>query len=166
MLDARADFDAMVASLEPELRRFVARKVAAAAVDDLLQEVWIAAWKALPTYNRRAALRTWVYGICLHKCHDHYRERRAEERLVPIDAEPIPDPHPSPESVVVRADTVRRLLAGVDESQRAVVELYYYAQLTLAEIADALDRNPNTVKFQFYRAHAAMLDLGEREGLR
>lgn len=35
-----------------------------------------------------------------------------------------------------------------------VVEMYYYAELTLPEIALALGRNLNTVKYQFYRAHA------------
>jgi len=36
--------------------------------------------------------------------------------------------------------------------------LYYYAELTLPEIAEALGRNVNTVKYQFYRAHAQAAD--------
>ena len=159
-------FDEFVVVVEPELRRYVARKVRPEAVDDVLQEVWIAAWQALPTYDRRARLRTWIYGICVHKCHDHYRKARAESRLVPLDGLALPDARPSPESAAIRADTVERLLDGLDEVQREVLELYYYAQLTLAEIASALDRNLNTVKHQFYRAHAEMLARGEREELR
>ena len=83
-----------------------------------------------------------------------------DESLIPAA------PHPSPESALVRSDTVRHLLGELDEAQRGVLELYYYAQLTLAEIAAILGRNTNTVKYQFYRAHAIMLAHGEKEGLR
>ena len=159
-------FDEFVVGIEPELRRFVGRKVRPEAVDDVLQEIWVAAWQALPGYDRRSKLRTWVYGICVHKCLDYYRAHRRDEVLVPLDEDPLIDSRPSPETAAIQADTVRRLLDTLDEDIRAVLELYYYAQLTLAEIATALDRNPSTVKYQFYRAHATMLAEGEREELR
>lgn len=60
---------------------------------------------------------------------------------------------------------VERLLAELEETQREVIELYYYAQLTLAEIATVLERNLNTVKYQFYRAHSELLAAVGREGL-
>jgi RNA polymerase sigma factor (sigma-70 family) len=47
-------------------------------------------------------------------------------------------------------------LRTLPEAQREVVELYYYAELTLPEIATSLNRNLNTVKYQFYRAHQAV----------
>lgn len=159
-------FDEFVARVEPEVRQFVARKVRAEAVDDVLQEVWVAAWQALPHYDRRSQLRTWIYGICVHKCFDYYRAQRHERLLVSLSDEPLADGSPSPETAAIRADTVRRLLATLDEEIRIVLELYYYAQFTLAEIATALDRNLNTVKYQFYRAHTTMLAEGEREELR
>ena len=44
--------------------------------------------------------------------------------------------------------------------------MYYYAELTLAEIAEALGRNVNTVKYQFYRAHTQVAEhLKESESL-
>ncbi len=50
-------------------------------------------------------------------------------------------------------------------AQREVLELYYYAELTLPEIAAALGRNLNTVKYQFYRAHALAAEgLAAEEG--
>lgn len=163
---SRAWFDDLVATLEPELRRFVARKVPVDAVDDVLQEVWIAAWQAIQTYDRRSKFRTWIYGICVHKCHDRYRVRRMETRVLPIGDLELIDPAESPEQAAVRADTTERLLRGLGETSRDVIELYYYAQLTLAEIATVLGRNVNTVKYQFYRAHSDLLETGERESLR
>lgn len=159
-------FDEFIETIGPELRRFIQRKVRPEAVDDVLQEVWLAAWQALPGYDRRSTLRTWIYGICVHKCHDRYRAQGVESRLVPLAGLSLIDTQPSPEDAAVRTDTVNRLLGELDENQRIVLELYYYAQLTLAEIATALDRNLNTVKYQFYRAHSELLEKGEKEGLR
>jgi RNA polymerase sigma-70 factor (ECF subfamily) len=164
--DEMLTFDQQVAAIEPELRRFVARKVSPVAVDDVLQEVWLAAWQNLPKYNRQSKFRTWIYAICVNKCHDHHRMRHWEHRLVPLDAEPLLDGTPSPEDTVTQNDAVRRLLAGLDETQREVIELYYYAQLTLSEIAAILDRNLNTVKYQFYRAHSELLAASGKEGFR
>ena len=110
-------FDEVVATLEPELRRFVARKVRAEAVDDVLQEVWVAAWQAMPTFDRRAKMRTWIYGICVHKCHDSYRSQQANARLVPLDDAPLVARGPSIEQATVQTDTVNRLLANLDETQ-------------------------------------------------
>ena len=159
-------FDELVVALEPELRRFVARRVRHEAVDDVMQEIWVAAWQALPGFTQQSKLRTWLYGISLHKCHDRYRAQRSEDRLVSLEGLPLLDGRPSVEEAVAQTDAVSRLLGRLDETQREVVELYYYAQLTLAEIAGVLDRNPNTVKYQFYRAHATLASEGELEGLR
>ncbi|RYG51479.1 MAG: RNA polymerase sigma factor, partial [Chitinophagaceae bacterium] len=136
------------------------------AIDDVLQEIWVAAWQALPSYEERSKLKTWLYGICVHKCHDRYRTQRSEARLVPIEDMPLVDGRLSVEDAVAQTDAVNRLLGKLDETQREVVELYYYAQLTLAEIASVLDRNLNTVKYQFYRAHAELAAPGNLEGLR
>ena len=45
-------------------------------------------------------------------------------------------------------------MRALPEVQREVLELYYYAELTLAEIAEVCGRHESTVKYQFYRAHA------------
>lgn len=159
-------FDDLVVAVEPELRRFVSRKVLPQEVDDVLQEIWVAAWQALPQYDGRSKLRTWLYGICLHKCHDRYRAQRHESRRIPIEDVEVVDGRPSFENNVLRAHVVARLLDRLDEAPREVLELYYYAQMTLAEIATILDRNLNTVKYQFYRAHTTLLEYAESEEVR
>ena len=49
-------------------------------------------------------------------------------------------------------------LLKLPENQREVLEMYYFAELTLPEIAGLLDRNLNTVKYQFYRAHTQVAE--------
>jgi RNA polymerase sigma-70 factor, ECF subfamily len=45
------------------------------AVEDLMQEVLISAWKNLPNFRGDAGLRAWVLGIARHKVEDYYRKR-------------------------------------------------------------------------------------------
>ena len=158
-------FDDLTQAFEVEIRRFVSRKVHIEAVDDVLQEIWVAAWQGYPDLQDQSKLRPWIYGICLHKCHDHYRSRQKEERLVSISGVELHDPSPSPETAAMDAARIQILLKNLDESQKEVIELYYYAQLTLAEISTLLQRNMNTVKYQFYRAHTMLLETGQRENL-
>ena len=158
-------FEELIRTYGPELRRFVFLKVEPGAVDDVLQDVWVAAWQSFSTVQARTAIRAWIYGICLHKCHDHYRHRAKEvPKVAMVDLE-LFDPRPSPEGLAIDAARVTELLSHLDVAQREVVELYYYAQLTLAEISELLDRNMNTVKYQFYRAHTTLLEVGRREEL-
>lgn len=158
-------FDDLIRDYEPELRRFVSLKVEAEAVDDVVQEVRVAAWQGFPNLQSHVNLRAWLYGICLHKCHDHYRSKQKDRHFVAIQDVEISDPSPSPEGAAIDAIRIAILLENLDESQREVIELYYYAQMTLAEISDLLQRNMNTVKYQFYRAHTMLLETGRREGL-
>lgn len=152
--DRRA-FDRLVHEHEPRLRGFVARRIGPQAVDDVVQDTLVAAWSALPRFQGRSSFKAWLYGIAIHKCDDHFRARSRQQYEVPFDE--VPAGWQSPEALFAAAElreSVREMLGDVPAPQREVLELYYYAELTLAEIAAVLDRNLNTVKYQFYRAHA------------
>ena len=148
----RSAFDSLRRQHEQALRGFVARRVGTDAADDLTQEIWLACWQALAKYAGRACFKAWLYGIATHKCADCLRSRvhtmmREEATFV----EPIaPDAYRAVEIRQIVQEALRR----IPDEQREVLELYFYAELTLAEIAQALNRNLNTVKYQFYRAHA------------
>lgn len=152
----RHAFDALVCAYQSQLRGFLARRVGGEAVDDLLQDIWLAAWVSLPRYDRRSRFKTWLYGIALHKCTDYHRARGR----APVEAAlPAGREWQSVETLYTAAEmreTVQTLLLRLPETQREVLEMYYYAELTLPEIAGVLKRNLNTVKYQFYRAHDQM----------
>lgn len=148
----RRAFDELRRIHELPLRGFVARRVGADGVDDLTQDVWLACWQALPKYEGRSRFKAWLYGIATHKCADHLRSRMhiaSGQEAVQCNWQDAPDVYGAADL----RQTVLEALKRVPDDQREVLELYYYAELTLAEIAQMLDRNLNTVKYQFYRAH-------------
>lgn len=57
-------------------------------VDDLVQEVFLAAWENLNTFRGESSLRNWLLGIARHKVEDHYRKRLKEVQLQEEDESP------------------------------------------------------------------------------
>ncbi|GAC1407434.1 MAG: RNA polymerase sigma factor RpoE [Chloroflexota bacterium] len=150
--DRRA-FDTLLRQYERLLKGFLARRVGPEAADDVYQETVIASWVGLSDYAGRARFKAWLFGIAGHKCADFHRTRSKNGWMETSEPPDAPDPSNAYESIELR-DAVKDLLGRLPDAQREVLELYYYAELTLAEIASALGRNLNTVKYQFYRAHA------------
>lgn len=165
--DRRA-FDALVRAYEGPLRGFLVRRAGPGAADDVLQETLLAAWTAIPRFDGRSRFKAWLYGIALHKVTD---SRRAQGRA-PVDAwsdvaEDQASDEPDPFAASDLRHSVRAVLAELPPVQREVLELYYYAELTLPEVAETLGRNLNTVKYQFYRAHTQAADcLREHDSAR
>jgi RNA polymerase sigma-70 factor (ECF subfamily) len=152
---SRQAFDALVRTYERPLRGFVSCRVGPGAADDVLQETWIAGWLALPRYSRRSRFKAWLFAIACHKCTDHYRAHGRLRSEAPLEeADQAGFCQPDDFAAADLRHTVRSLLPLLTVDQRDVIEMYYYGELTLAEIALALDRNLNTIKAQFYRAHA------------
>lgn len=145
-------FDELRRMHDAPLRGFVTRRIGADGADDLTQEIWLACWQALPKFERRSRFKAWVYGIAVYKCADYLRARmqtaRGQEALQLARNDP-----PNAYAAIDLRQSVLEALRRIPDDQREVLELYYYADLTLAEIAHLLDRNLNTVKYRFYRAH-------------
>jgi RNA polymerase sigma-70 factor (ECF subfamily) len=162
---SRTAFDDLARRFEEDLRHFVRRRVGDHETDDVLQETWLAAWCALPAFDRRSRFKTWVFGIALNKCRDHHRQRKEVVADITDRIEPAFDERAFPNAEL--ALTIREVLEALPASQREVIELYYFSGLNLAEVAAALGRNLNTVKYQFYRAHVdAASRLGPMEDAR
>lgn len=149
-----ADFDA----LYREHFRFVWRTVRrlglqGAAIDDVVQEVFVVVHRRLDTFEERASAKTWLYGIVRRVVADHRRTlRRKPNRGAGAPQGPELDTMAAegqgPEACAEQAERVRllhRLLGELDEDKREVFVLSELEGLTLAEIAQALDGNPNTI---------------------
>jgi RNA polymerase sigma-70 factor (ECF subfamily) len=160
----RDAFDRLARLHERTLRGYVSRRVGPDAAEDVLQETWLAAWNALADLRGRSRFKAWLFGIAAHKCTDHLRVRgraaivdigfsledaAAQSRAPDASGTAARDPYAQAELRHV----VDEALAQLPPNQREVLEMYYYAELTLLEIANLLGRNLNTVKYQFYRAH-------------
>lgn len=149
-----AAFDA----LYREHFRFVWRTVRrlgldGSAVDDVVQEVFLVVHRRLGDFEGRSSAKTWLYGIVRRVVADHRRTLRRKPALAAVaapsqDLDAMACEEQGPEASAEQAERVRllhRLLAELDDDKREVFVLAELEGLTMAEIAEALDVNPNTI---------------------
>jgi len=126
--------------------------VADAALDDLVQEIFVVVHRRLHDFEGRSSIRTWLSGIVLNVVRHHRRSlARKGPRLAGADEHAEPDEQASPErSPFERAalsEDVRllqRLLDSLDDEKREVLVLTELEELSAPEIAEALGINLNT----------------------
>ena len=126
------------------------------AAEDLAQEVFVKLWQALPRYDGRAQLSTWIYAITRNASISALRRRRRSVSLSdPAVLEETERTHATPGPA---ADDValRRQVDALPERQRQAVTLYYLDERPVDEVAEMLGMPVNTVKTHLHRARARL----------
>jgi RNA polymerase sigma-70 factor (ECF subfamily) len=157
----RAQFDQLFHEYAPYVMRVLPRMgVAERDLDDVLQEVFFAVFRALPGFEGRSSVRTWVYGICIRTC-SNYRQRAYHRREQIGPAPAARHAHEqTPERALDNRGALARLdgaLARLAPAEREAFVLFEIEQLTVLEIAEALGCSKFTVYTRLYRARRAVL---------
>ena len=125
--------------------------------EEVAQDAFVKAFRALGRYRAGAPFRPWLLRIVSNEAHNRRRStgRRANLELRAAQTESSGDAAPSPEAVLVGADSRRALHAAVNglrEADRVVIALRYLLELSEAETASALGVPRGTVKSRLARA--------------
>lgn len=135
-------------------------------VEDLVQDVFLAALKGLPHYRGTSLLRSWVLGIARHKVEDYYRERlRApeplgdDEEIEPADEGPLVDEDIDRARMHAKAQHVLRQLP---ESYGLALLWRYWEGRSAREMAEATGRTEKAVERLLARARARFRELWEQ----
>ncbi len=121
---------------------------------DLVQEVFIRVHRALPRFEGRSQLRTWLYRITVNLCLDY----KGRARPIPVELSEVTweaPPQENPVEVVEHREMSRVIASAVDElppRQRAMVVLRLYQDLPYAEIAGIMGCSEGTVKATMFAA--------------
>lgn len=150
-------FVAMVGEHDRLLRALVYRLVEDRdRMDDVLQEVYLKAFRALPGFRGEAGLGTWLYRIAYNVCMDELR-RAGRWQPLPIDeAVDLPDAAPDPADVASLRGDLAAALASLPPEQRAAVLLVDLNGLDYAAAAEVLGIAAGTVGSRVSRARAAL----------
>jgi RNA polymerase sigma-70 factor (ECF subfamily) len=132
-----------------------------AAAEDIAQEAFLAALRALPRFDLRRPLRPWLHRIVVNRAIDWSRAR-THRREVGADAAPDAPARDDAGSAAL-ADDVAAALLDLAPEQRAVIVMRYVLDMTPGEIAAALELPRGTVNSRLRRGLDA---LGERVGER
>lgn len=136
-----------------------------AAAEDLSQEVFVKVWQALPRYDGRARLSTWIYAITRNAAVSALRARRQQVSMSdPAVLSEVEGMAATPAAEPADAG-LRRQVEALPEKQRLAVTLYYLDERTVDEVAEMMGLPVNTVKTHLHRARASLATaLAAREG--
>ncbi len=128
---------------------------------DVVQETFVAAWKALQRYDRNRSFPVWLRTIALNKCRDRAR-RRAVRRAIfggndadALEAEWVADYTPGPEETMSTAEDSARLhaaIAGLPVKLKESLLLTYFEGFSHLETAEFLSISVKAVETRLYRA--------------
>jgi len=125
--------------------------------DDLTQETFLAVIRASERYEPRALVRTYLYGIAMDLLAAERRKRYRDSPPGEVALEPAS--HEAPDAVL----WIRQALERLDDSEREVLMLREYEQLSYAEIAELLKLPVNTVRSRLFRSRMALRGYLEPE---
>jgi RNA polymerase sigma-70 factor (ECF subfamily) len=136
-------------------------------MDDVLQEAYVKAFRALPTFrgDADASPGTWLYRITYNACMDELRRQRRVVLLPLDDAIGRPDPAGDVGDRVVRSQRLAAAIDALPPDHRAAVLLVDGEGFDYASAADVLGIPEGTVRSRLSRARARLrAALGEEEG--
>jgi RNA polymerase sigma factor (sigma-70 family) len=162
-MDPQADFDALYRAHCGAVRAFVHRRVVVDDADDVVAEVFVAAWRRLDEAPKDPLL--WLFGIArglianrrrAGRRRDALRERLQSTTVLRVD--------PGPQSAVPEIDGLLRAFASLHERDKEVLRLVAWDGLDRPAAAEVLGVAPAVFSLRLHRARrrlARAMDAGE-----
>ncbi|HUT53511.1 MAG TPA: sigma-70 family RNA polymerase sigma factor [bacterium] len=141
-------------------------------VPDLVQEVFIAAFRDLPRFRRESSLLTWLYRIAVNAALEALRREDARQRMhlrAALDAELFPSSliahdQMSGERMALSRELqmeVRDALERLPAEARAILTLRYFEEFSTPEIAEILELPEGTVRSRLFYARQELMKIME-----
>ena len=148
---SRAAFEELYSRYHGRLYGFFRRRLNGdQRAEDLTQDTFLVLIRAAAHYERRSLFRTYLYGIAMNLLLSE-RRKRAKDGL-PLEQASEPSTHADSDAVL----WIRQALQKLDQSEREILMLREYEQLSYAEIGALLELPVNTVRSRLFRARTAL----------
>jgi RNA polymerase sigma-70 factor, ECF subfamily len=148
--------------------RFVVRFVRdEATAEDLISEVFLDVWRQAGRFEGRSAVSTWMLAIARFKALSALR-RRPDEELDEETAGAIEDLSDDPGTVLEKKDKsamIRKCLTGLSAEHREIIDLVYYHEKSVEEVAEIVGIPENTVKTRMFYARKRLAELLKAAGI-
>lgn len=135
--------------------------------EDLVSEVFLDVWRQAENFELKSQVSTWLLAIARYKALSALR-RRNEEQLDDQMAAAIEDTSDNPETAVGikdRNNIVQQCLTQLSSAHREVIDLVYYHEKSVDEVAQIVGVPPATVKTRMFYARNKMADLLKQAGV-
>jgi RNA polymerase sigma-70 factor, ECF subfamily len=148
--------------------RFILRIVRDRSVaEDLVSQVFLDVWRTASQFEGRSQVSTWLLSIARFKALTALRQRRHED-IDQEDVRQIADEADTPETSLDRSNTsaiLRACVAKLSPAHREIVDLVYYHEKSVEEVAEIISVPANTVKTRMFYARKQLADLLKGAGV-
>ena len=154
---SRRDFDLLYETYFPRVYRFAQRRLRdSAESEDVTQEVFLAVFRSLPSFQGTSSLLVWIFGITRNTVNRRFRRRRL--RTLPLESEQVGE-LPGNDVPPDQALDARRILASCEAViekdltplQRRIFHLKHLRRQSIRTIAAALGKSEDAIKANLYR---------------
>ena len=154
------DLSSMISRYGPALMTFVGRIVTIQEdAEDVVQETFVSAYKHLEDYApERASMKTWLHRIAYHEAL-YLLRRRKRMSQIPLDlGEDIPDELPD----ATTAEQLDKAIQKLTPEEQMLLQLYYFDQRPLKEIAFIAGTADNTLEREVSRLSSQLHRIRQR----
>jgi RNA polymerase sigma-70 factor (ECF subfamily) len=148
--------------------RFVLRMVRdATTAEDLTSQVFLDVWRTAAQFEGRAQVSTWLLSIARFKALTALRQRRHED-IDQEDVREIADAGETPEAALDRNKTsaiLRACIAKLSPAHREIINLVYYHEKSVEEVAAIIGIPQSTVKTRMFYARKQLAELLKSAGV-
>lgn len=144
---------------------FVLQRVEAIEdAEEILQEIFISVFAALPFYSGRSSLLTWICGIAKHEVADFYRKKKIKTVVFSLfpSLEVFVSEALGPESLLEKKEVKQRVVKALQllrEGYHQVLRLKYIEGFSVAQIAQGLGESEKAIESRLTRARKAFAKL-------
>jgi RNA polymerase sigma-70 factor (ECF subfamily) len=164
----RAAMQVIYARHRVRVYRFVLRLVANHAVaEDLVSDVFLEVWRNADRFQGRSAVTTWLLAIARFRALTALR-RTTHQELDDDLADSMEDPSDNPEMATQkqdRSEILRECLSELSANHREIIDLVYYHQKSIEEVAEIVGAPVNTVKTRMFYAREKLGKLLKAKGV-
>jgi RNA polymerase sigma-70 factor, ECF subfamily len=133
--------------------------------EDLLSEVFLGVWRQAACFECRSSVSTWLLSIARHKAlsaHRHRTEAELDEKIEATVADPTDDPEVALQEKN-RDELLRRALTRLSPEHRQVIDLVYYHEKSVDEVAQIIEVPTATVKTRMFYARKKLAEFVNRD---
>ncbi|GAC1366964.1 MAG: hypothetical protein NVSMB32_11790 [Actinomycetota bacterium] len=164
----RNAFSQIYRTLYPEVARYLYYRMGSQVqAEDVASEVFLAAWRQLPTY-RGGYFPGWVFGIARNQAIGEIR-KVSRRRTIELQRDPEPatvgQPGTDAEEAGAAHERLHRALAHLKEQQREIIVCKFILGMSNAQVAARLGKTENAVNAQQHRGLAALRRIMAKEGM-
>jgi len=135
--------------------------------EDVISEVFLDVWRQAGRFEGRSAVSTWLLAITRHKAYAALRRRTTEFARDDV-MEAIEDSADTPDATLekeTRGRILRRCLDELTPNHREIIDLVYYHEKSVAEVAQIFAIPENTVKTRLFYARKRLAALARNAGI-